>query len=50
MSRSHQVAGHTLTLLRNGEEYFRDCLMPSMLQRVPSILKPIFMQPTAPGA
>jgi cardiolipin synthase len=39
MSSSHQVAGHTLTLLRNGEEYF-----PRLLAAIDSAQQTIYLE------
>ena len=39
MSRSHQVAGHALTLLRNGEEYF-----PRLVSAIESAKNTIYME------
>jgi cardiolipin synthase len=39
MSSSHQVAGHTLTLLRNGEEYF-----PRLLAAIDSARQTIYLE------
>ena len=39
MSRSHQVAGHTLTLLRNGGEYF-----PRLLAAIDSAQQTIYLE------
>lgn len=39
MSPSHQIAGHTLTLLRNGEEYF-----PRLLDSIANAKNSIYME------
>ena len=39
MSRSHQVAGHTITLLRNGEEYF-----PRLLDAIDAAKSSIYLE------
>jgi cardiolipin synthase A/B len=39
MSSTHQVAGHTLTLLRNGEEYF-----PRLITAIDDAVKSIYLE------